>query len=66
MPGKRELISPRGRKRYLRRTATGRFGEDQTSVGRSLTQDQRRKAKTTAAPGYGDKGDRRSRPRSAS
>ena len=60
MAAKRELISPTRRgKRYVRRDGQGQFTDDQTSVGRSLTQDRRRKAKTTAKPDQGDKGDRR-------
>jgi hypothetical protein len=59
MAGKRTLIEPhRGDKRYVRRTKKGRLSETE-DVGRSLTQDRRRKAKKTAKPGYGDRGDRR-------
>jgi hypothetical protein len=54
---KRELIAPKGDKRYIRRDATGRIKESD-DVGRSLTQDRKRKAKTIAKPGQGDKGDR--------
>jgi len=58
MPKKRELIEPKkGDKRYVRRDAAGRFKEVE-DVGRSLTQDRRRKAKTTSKPGQGDRGDR--------
>jgi hypothetical protein len=58
--GKRETIQPhRGQKRYVRRDAEGQFRSDQTSVGRSLSADRRRKAKAAAKPGYGDRGDRR-------
>lgn len=57
---KRELIEPTpGDKRYVRRDKEGRF-TDQVDVGKSLAQDQRRKAKTEAKPGQGDRGDRRS------
>jgi hypothetical protein len=60
MPGKRTMIAPRSSgKRYVRRTARGQFTAEQESVGRSLTQDRRRKAKSAAKPGYGDRGDRR-------
>ena len=55
---KRELIAPRGDKRYIRRDAKGRIKESD-DVGRSLAQDRRRKAKTIAKPGQGDRGDRR-------
>jgi hypothetical protein len=55
---KREPIALRGRKRFVRRSS-GRFTSDQTKVGRSLSQDRPRRAKRTAEPGQGDKGDRR-------
>jgi len=57
---KRNIIAPRGKKRFVRRSA-GRFTSDQTDLGRSLSQDRRRRAKHTAAPGQGDKGDRAKR-----
>ena len=57
MPRKRELIEPhQGDKRYIRRDEQGRIKESD-DVGRSLSQDRRRKAKTTVKPGQGDKGD---------
>ena len=56
---KRELIEPTGDKRYVRRDETGRFSESDV-VSRSLSQDQRRQAKTPAKPGHGDRGDRKS------
>jgi len=54
---KREEIAPNGDKRYIRRDDQGRI---KTSVeeGASLSADARRKAKTTAKPGQGDRGDR--------
>jgi hypothetical protein len=55
---KRELIAPKGDKRLIRRDAKGRIKESD-DLGRSLSQDQRRKAKTVAKKGQGDKGDRR-------
>lgn len=55
---KRELIAPRGDKRYIRRGPKGRIKESD-DVGRSLSQDRRRKAKRNAAPGQGDRGDRK-------
>jgi hypothetical protein len=55
---KRELIEPRGDKRYIRRDPRGRIKESD-DVSRSLSQDRRRKAKKKAAPGQGDRGDRR-------
>lgn len=60
---KRTLISPNGDKRFVRRDDSGRFSESD-DVGRSLSQDRRTKAKTTAKPGQGDRGDRLA-PRSA-
>lgn len=55
---KRELIEPhKGDKRYVRRDDKGQFSEVE-DVGRSLSQDQKRQAKTKSKPGYGDKGDR--------
>lgn len=59
MAGKRELIEPhKGDKRYARRDAQGRFTE-MDDVGRSLSQDRKRQAKTVAKPGQGDRGDRK-------
>ena len=59
MAGKRELIEPhKGDKRYVRRDAQGRFSESD-DVSRSLSQDQRRKAKNVVKPGQGDRGDRK-------
>jgi hypothetical protein len=45
-------------KRYVRRNAKGEFTDDQVSVGRSLTADRRKKSKTNAKKGFGDRGDR--------
>jgi hypothetical protein len=59
MASKRKLVEPhKGDKRYVRRGAKGRFKESD-DVGRSLAQDRRRKAKTIAGHGEGDRGDRR-------
>ena len=55
---KRELISPRGDKRYIRRDTRGRISESD-DVSRSLSQDRRRKAKKAAKRGQGNRGDRR-------
>ena len=55
---KRELIAPRGDKRYIRRDAAGRIKESD-DVSRSLSQDRRTKAKGAAKPGQGDRGDRK-------
>jgi len=54
----RELIAPRGDKRYIRRDAKGRIKESD-DVGRSLSQDRRKKAKTVVKSGQGDRGDRK-------
>ena len=55
---KRELVAPRGDKRYVRRDTAGRIKESD-DVSRSLSQDRRRKAKTAAKAGQGDRGDRK-------
>jgi hypothetical protein len=53
---KRELIAPRGDKRYVRRGKGGRFKESD-DVSRSLSADRRRKSKSKAKRGQGDRGD---------
>jgi len=59
MPEKRELIEPNeGDKRYVRRDEEGKFKESD-DVGRSLSQDQKRDAKTESTSGQGDRGDRK-------
>jgi hypothetical protein len=59
MSNKREKIEPHeGDQRFVRRDEKGQFTKDQVDVGRSLAADRRRKAKTKAKPGEGDKGDR--------
>jgi hypothetical protein len=58
MAGKRELIDTGRDKRYVRRDDQGRFKESD-DVGRSLSQDIKRKSKTVAKPGQGDKGDQK-------
>ena len=55
--GKRELIEPKGDKRYVRRNASGEFAESDDQ-GRSLGQDIRKHAKTEVKSGHGDQGDR--------
>jgi hypothetical protein len=55
--GKRELIAPKGDKRFVRRDGQGQFKESD-DVGRSLRSDRKQSAKTKSKPGYGDKGDR--------
>ena len=54
----RELIDTGTDKRYVRRDEEGRFKESD-DVGRSLSQDVKRKAKTVAKSGQGDRGDRK-------
>ncbi|AMV19576.1 hypothetical protein [Planctomyces sp. SH-PL14] len=53
---KRELIDTGTDKRYVRRDENGQFKESD-DVGRSLSQDRLRHAKTVAKKGQGDKGD---------
>jgi hypothetical protein len=54
---KRELIDTGNDKRFVRRGTAGTFKESD-DVGRSLTADRRKKAKTKVKSGQGDKGDR--------
>jgi hypothetical protein len=56
---KRELIDTGTDKRYVRRDEKGQFKEF-VDVGKSLSQDRRKKAKTVSKPGEGDRGDRKS------
>ena len=56
--GDRELIDTGTDKRYVRRDEKGRFVESD-DVGRSLSQDIRRSAKTKVKSGQGDKGDQK-------
>jgi len=58
MASKRELIEPKGDKRYIRRDEAGRIKESD-DVGRSLAADRRTKAKTVAKKGQGDRGDQK-------
>jgi hypothetical protein len=55
---KRELVAPKGDKRYIRRDPEGKFKESD-DVGKSLSRDRKTKAKKAATTGQGDKGDRR-------
>ena len=55
---KRDLIAPRGDKRFVKRTAKGRFKEGD-DAGRSLSADRRKTAKKKTKSGYGDQGDRK-------
>jgi hypothetical protein len=56
--GKRELIEPRGDKRFVRRDEQGQFKESD-DVGKSLAQDVKKPAKTKVSAGQGDRGDRK-------
>lgn len=56
---KRELITPNGDKRYVRRDEKGRFDEV-VDKGRADAQDRKRDAKNTTTSGHGDRGDRKS------
>lgn len=56
----RELIDTGSDKRFVRRDDQGRF-EESDDVGRSLASDRRQKAKHTARPGQGDRGDQKRR-----
>ena len=55
---KREVIAPKGDKRYVRRKADGTFGKT-VAVGKSLAADKRTSAKTKVPKGQGDRGDTR-------
>ncbi|HKH90587.1 MAG TPA: hypothetical protein VKA54_02225 [Gemmatimonadaceae bacterium] len=60
MARKREMIEPNeGEKRFARRDEGGRFTEDQSDVGRSLSADRRSKSKTVVPKGMGDRGDQK-------
>ena len=60
MARKREMIEPNeADKRFARRDAAGRFSEDQSNVGRSLSADRRSKSKTVVPKGMGDRGDQK-------
>lgn len=54
---KRDLVKGRNATFYAKRTSKGRFKE-MDERGRSQAADRRRKAKTKAKSGYGDRGDR--------
>lgn len=53
---KREVVAPKGDKRYVRRKTDGTFGKT-VAVGKSLAADKRTKAKKKVPKGQGDKGD---------
>jgi hypothetical protein len=56
---RRELIDTGTNKLFVRRSRRGTSFKEVEDVGRSLAQDRRRKAKTVAKRGQGDRGDRR-------
>ena len=56
----RELIDTGTDKRYVRRDENGQFKESD-DVGRSLSQDVKKHAKTTVKSGQGDRGDQKKR-----
>ena len=56
--GGRELIDTGTDKRYVRRDEKGQFKESD-DVGRSLSQDMKREAKTKVKSGQGDRGDQK-------
>lgn len=56
--GERELIDTGTDKRYVRRDEKGQFKESD-DVGRSLSQDVKKSAKTKVKSGQGDRGDQK-------
>ena len=58
--GDRELIDTGTDKRYVRRDEKGQFKESD-DVGRSLSQDVKKSAKTKVKSGQGDRGDQKKR-----
>jgi hypothetical protein len=54
---KRTTVNTGTDKRYVRRSATGRFKESD-DMGRALAKDPKRKATNKAKRGQGDRGDR--------
>ena len=56
--GDRELIDTGTDKRYVRRDEKGQFKESD-DVGRSLSQDVKKSAKTKVKSGQGDRGDQK-------
>ena len=57
---KRELIAPNNDKRLIRRDEKGRIKESD-DLGKSLSRDVRKAAKTTVKSGQGDRGDQKKR-----
>ena len=56
----RELISPNGDNRYVRRGENGQFSESDDQ-GRSLGSDVKQHSKKEVSSGHGDEGDRQRR-----
>ena len=56
--GERELVDTGTDKRYVRRDEKGQFKESD-DVGRSLSQDVKKDAKTQVKSGQGDRGDQK-------
>lgn len=57
---KRDLVNTGRDKRYVKRSAKGRFKESD-DVSRSASTDRRKSAKKKTKSGYGDQGDRKGR-----
>jgi len=55
---KREAMSPRGDRRFVRRGAKGRFKESD-DAGRASRSDRRQRAQRTVKKGQGDRGDQK-------
>lgn len=55
--GKRTTVKPSGTSRYVRRTKSGKFTEDQVKSGKSVARDKKTAAKNTAPKGMKDRGD---------
>lgn len=53
---KRELVAPKGDKRFVKRDTAGKFKESD-DVSKSLSQDVKKASKTKVKAGYGDQGD---------
>ena len=58
MGSRRELISPRGDQRLIRRDEQGGIRESE-DPGQSLRRDVRKPARHASKPGQGDRGDRK-------
>jgi hypothetical protein len=60
MPKRERLSGTASGYHFIHRDENGRI-EDEVSVGKSLAQDRKRKAKTVVKSGFGDKGDQKAR-----